>query len=230
MSILTVAEKVAKRCGLTVPTAVVASTARTDVELAEVINDAAREIAEGHDWEILRTVATLTGDGSTTEFDLPSDYDRMLVKSQVWSSSLQTPLSPVRDSDEWLGIDVQSFDFVVNAWTIYSGKMHIKPALASAVTAKFFYVSNKIFASSGGTSQSALSADSDTFRLDEDLLAECAIWRWKQSKGQGYSEEMQDYERRKERLVARDRGSGMLRIGTVRLPKDVKTAYPLLLG
>jgi hypothetical protein len=226
MTILTVGRQIARRCGLAVPTTVATATERAYVELAAVINDAAREIAEGYDWQILRGVHTLTGDGSAEAFDLPTDYDRMLVKSQVWSSSLETPLSPISDHDEWLGLDVQSFDFVINAWTIYGGQMRIKPALANGVTAKFFYVSNKIFASSGGTAKAEFTADDDTFRIDETLLALTAIWRWKQSKGQVYGEEMQDAERRKERLVGRDKGSRMLRLGRVGSPRNVQIAYP----
>lgn len=226
MSILTIAQEVAKRCGLAVPTSFVSGTDRVSVELVSVINDAAQEIAEGYDWQILRNVATITGDGSTEAFDLPSDYDRMLVKSQLWSSSLETPLTPIPDHDRWLGLDVQSFDFVINAWTLYGGQIRIKPELATGVTVQYFYVSDKIYADSGGTAKSTFNADGDTFRIDERLLELMAIWRWKASKGQMYAEEMQDAERRKERLIARDKGSRELKIGRVRTPHDATIAYP----
>jgi hypothetical protein len=227
MSILTVAAAAAKKIGLDVPSALVGETDRTSIELLERITDSAEFIANGRDWQILRRIHTLTGDGTTTAFNMPSDYSRMLLKAQIWSSSLECPLSPISDSDKWLGLDVQDFDFVVNAWTIYGGQMHIKPALATAVTAKYFYISDLIYQDDDGTTNIGdIAADTDTFRLDEKLLELCVIWRWKASKGQAYAEAMADYEQRLARLVARDMGSRMLRMGALRVAEGITTAYP----
>lgn len=225
MTILTVAQEVAKVVGMEVPSALMASTEREHVELASLAQEMAERIASGHDWQVLSRIHTLTGDGSNEDFALPSDFDRMLVRSQVWSSSLETALSPIHGEDKWLELDIKSFDFVINAWTIYGGLMHIKPALASGVLAKFFYVSDLIVAN-GATTKARFTADDDVFRLDERLLKLGIIWRWKEAKGQPYAEWLADYEQAKERLVARDRGSKMIRIGTPRIPGDVSIAYP----
>jgi hypothetical protein len=226
MTILSVIKDVAKVCGIAVPDAVFSSTDREHVELASLAQEMAERIANGHDWQKLSKITTITGDGSTEEFDLPSDYDRMLVKSQVWSSSLETALSPITDLDKWLEIDIKSFDFVVNAWTIYGGQMHVKPALGAGVTAKYFYQSNLIVDPAAGADTTTFTADTDSFILDERLLKLGIIWRWKEQKGQPYDEWMADYEELKERLVVRDRGSRMIRVGSVRMPSDVTIAYP----
>ncbi len=226
MTILSVIKDVAKVCGISVPDAVFSSTDREHVELASLAQEMAERIASGYDWQKLSKITTITGDGSTEEFGLPSDYDRMLVKSQVWSSSLETALSPITDLDKWLEIEIKSFDFVVNAWTIYGGQMHIKPALGAGVTAKYFYQSNLIVDPAAGADTTAFTADTDSFILDERLLKLGIIWRWKEQKGQPYDEWMADYEELKERLVVRDRGSRMIRVGSVRMPSDVTIAYP----
>lgn len=226
MTILTVAEEVCKVVGLAVPNQIVGATQREYVELAATMQEMARRIADGHDWQLLSRIATITGDGTTEDHDLPTDYARMLVKSQVWSSSLETPLSPISDLDEWLGMDVQSFDFVINAWTLYGGQMHIKPALASAVTAKYFYQSNLLFTPDSGANKAAFTADSDTFRLSEDLLTLGVIYQWRMNKSQPYAENMTDYEELKARLVTRDKGSRLMRLGKVRMPADTTLAYP----
>jgi hypothetical protein len=226
MTVLSAVVEASKFIGVDVPEVLFASTERENIELASLAQEMAERIANGHDWNVLARVHTITGDGSTTAFDLPSDYDRMLVKSQVWSSSLETPLSPVSDLDRWLELEVQSFDFVINAWTIYGGQMHIKPALATGVTAKFYYISDLIATPAIGANKAVFDTDTDTFRLDERLLKLGIIWRWKEAKGQPYAEWMADYEELKERLVSRDRGSKMIRVGKVRLPGDVTHAYP----
>lgn len=226
MTILSVIQDASKFIGIPAPDAVFSSTVREHVELASIAQEMAERIANGHDWQLFSTIETITGDGSSEAFSLPTDYDRMLVKASVWSSSLETALSPITSLDKWLELDVQSFDFVVNAWTIYGGQMNIKPALATGVTAKYYYQSNLIVAPASGSNKVAFTADDDSFRLDERLLKLGIIWRWKEQKGQSYAEPMADYEELKERLVARDRGSRMMRIGRVRMPGDVTTAYP----
>lgn len=226
MTLLSVAQNVAKVIALEVPDVVASSTDREVVELLALANEMAQRITAGHDWQKLCTVHTLTGDGSTTAFDLPANYDRMLVKAQVWSSSLETALSPISDLDRWLELDVQDFDFVVNAWAIYGGQMHIKPALATGVTAQFFYVTNECIQSSSATKKIEFTADDDEFRIDDRLLKLAMIWQWRANKGLPYAEDMVNYESHLSRLVVRDRGSKMIRLGAVRMPRDTRTAYP----
>jgi len=226
MTILSVLQAACPVIGLDVPTAVMASTAREHVELAALANDMAERIAQAHDWQALKALATITGDGITESRALPSDYARMLTKAQLWSSSLETPLTPISDTDEWLGLDVQSSDFVVNTWTLYGGKIHIKPALAFGVTAKYFYQSNRIVSPADGDNQAAFTADTDSFVLDDTLLRYGIIWQWRANKGLAYQEDMTSYEMRKERLIAADKGSRMMRLGKVWLPGDAKAAYP----
>ena len=156
----------------------------------------------------------------------PDDYDRMLEKSQLWTSSLETPLTPISDRDEWLGLDIQSFDFVVNAWIIYGGQVHIKPAVASAATVKYWYQSNLIITDSGATNIAEFSDDADTFRLSERLLKLGLIYKWREMKGLPYAENMADFEMEKAKLIARDKGSRIIRIGRPSLPRDAIFAYP----
>jgi len=211
---------------LTTPTSVFGSSVREHLELASLVQEVADMIVASHEWQKLKRIATITGDGSTEDFDFESDHDRMLEKAQLWTSTLEAPLSPISDSDEWLGLDVQSFDFVVNAWTIYGGQVHIKPALASAATAKYWYVSNLAITDSGATNIAEFTADTDTFRLSERLLKLGLIYKWREMKGLPYAENMADYEDLKAKLIARDKGSRIIRIGQARLPDDVTIAYP----
>lgn len=212
--------------GLGVPNGVFSSTEREHVELVDVANDMAERISNAHEWQVLTTLATITGDGVTEDWDLPVDYNRMLTKSQLWSSSLSTPLSHISDIDEWLGLEVQTFTYVVNAWCMFGGKIHIKPALPVGVTVKYYYQTNLIVVQNGGDEKVAFSADTDAFKLDEQLLRLGIIYQWRANKGLPYAEDMANYEDRKEKLISRDKGSRMLRLGRVRMPKDVTLAYP----
>lgn len=225
-TILSVFKGVCPVIGLDIPDVVYSSTERQYVELGALANEMAERIARAHEWQKLNALATHTGDGATQAFDLPSDYDRMPAKAQVWSSSLETPLTHIADRDEWLGIDVQTFDFVINAWTLLGDQVLIKPALASGVTAKHYYQSNLVVAPNSGANKAEFTADDDVFRLDAQLLKLGMIWQWRANKGLSYGEDMANYESLLEKRITADAGSRKLAIGRGRLPRGLRTAYP----
>ena len=226
MSLLTVFQQACTSgIALEKPSAVYGSTTREHVELANIANEMAAMIAASHEWQILNKIAVITGDGTTEDFALPADFDRMLDKSQLWSTSLETPLSPISDRDDWLELDIKTFDFVINAWIIYAGEIHIKPALSTGVQVKYFYQSN-LWGLNGSTPISEFTADTNTFRIDERLLKLGIIWKWREMKGLPYAEDLATYERLLAKLAMRDKGSRIIRLGKAVLPRDTTVAYP----
>lgn len=226
MSLLTVFQQACTSgIALEKPSAVYGSTTREHVELANIANEMAAMIAASHEWQILNKIAVITGDGTTEDFALPADFDRMLDKSQLWSTSLETPLSPISDRDQWLELDIKTFDFVINAWIIYAGEIHIKPALSTGVQVKYFYQSN-LWGLNGATPISEFTADTNTFRIDERLLKLGIIWKWREMKGLPYAEDLATYERLLAKLAMRDKGSRIIRLGKAVLPRDTTVAYP----
>lgn len=237
MTVLDVAKGVAKRVGLTVPTILYAGTTRELVELQECINEAAAMIAfdSGHDWTVLKTLNIYTGDGASLGFSLPADYKRMLKKAEVYSSSTSLPMAHVVDTDEWLRMQVENFTPVAEMWTIIGTQMQIRDggattALATGVTAKFYYISKYYAADSGGTAIAAFATDTDVFRLDERLLKLAGIYRWKEAHGQDYGQAMDDFEEVKASAIGADKGSRLLVVGRSRPRYDADIAFPRALG
>jgi hypothetical protein len=204
-------------------------TSREMVELQKMINQCAKQILLAHDWQLLTTIVAgsdiPTGDGSTEDFNLPDDYARMDDSTDVWSSSLETPLAHIKDRNDWLGIDIRSFEIAVNAWILYGNQIHIKPAMATGVTAKYWYVSDKVVTAADTSTKAAFTDDTDVFRLDEELLKLCIVYNWKKAKQQDYQEEMNDYGIRLQSLITSDKGSRTIRIGRRRYT-GARVAYP----
>jgi hypothetical protein len=227
-SILGIIQQVAKRpLGIEPPDSLYASTDRTAQELAEVANAALDMINKAHRWRKLVQRATYTGDGSTVDYDLPDDFGFMPDDQQVWSSTAQIPLLPVHSLDDWLAMDVRNFNPGTNAWIIYGGQIHFTPALDSGEVANHFYQSTASVQPATGTAKSTFTLDTDTFRIDDELLRKAIIYLWKQDKGLPYAEFQNDYEILKEKLIARDKGATIMRQGRARWPKGVNLAYPL---
>ena len=227
MTVLSIAQYVGSRVGVKIGDALYGVTTEKVVDMRRLVERGADEIFQIFDWELLQKTHTITGDGSDTDFDFPSDYDRMLLDAKVYSSSLEAPLFHVKTYDEWLNLEVQDFDFVINAWNIHGGQMHIKPALATGVTAKFIYVSNLWAADSGGTPQNGFSADTDTFRLDRELLELWCIWKFKAENELDFAQDFGNYEARRDQITGKDAGGQrVLRVGKQRMAKGARLAYP----
>lgn len=227
MSILTTIQNASSRISLDKPTVVYSSTDRELFELQVLANTCGEYIAKDYEWQALKVLATITGDGSDEAFALPTDYDRMLKKTQLWSSRYQTPLTHVTDTDHWLELDIRQFETVIGVWTLIANEVNIKPAPALAETVNYYYMTNKWAQATGGTNKVAFDTDSDVFRLNEKLLELCLIWKWKAMKKLPYAQEQDDYEDAKEKLISADKGSRILRVGRARMPRGTQLAYPV---
>jgi len=227
MTVLSAIQGACTVLGLDVPGAVYSSPQREHVELGELANEMAQRIAETHDWTKLKVLATFTGDGSDTSFPLPSDYKRMLKKARVWSSDHPyDSLVHYPDTDQWLGMEIQNFQTIIGGWTLIGENMEVKPALASAATAKFYYITDLIVSPASGDNKTGFTVDTDSFRLSERLLKLGIIWQWRASKGLPYAEHMSSYEDALGVEIGNDKGSNILVVGRQRLPFDAEFAYP----
>jgi hypothetical protein len=235
MTVLSIVQQACPVIGLAVPTALFGQTDDTSVQLQGAINEVASMVAfdSGHDWVKLTATATITGDGASTAFNMPSDYRRMLKKARLWpSSSPFAPYTHYPDPDVWLGIQVQLWTPVIGAWTIIGSQINILPTLANAATVKYMYMQNTPVRSSGNAAQTQFLADNDTYLLGERLLKLAFIYHWKQNRGQDFSEALVDYQNSLAEHIGNDKGSKVLTVGQSRMPNgrigDV--AFPNVLG
>lgn len=228
MSVLTVAQQVALKIGLEQPDALVTSTEREHIELSEILQDAAEQIAfdSDHDWQLLNTLRTETGDGSTSTYSLPPDFHDFVRGGQIWTSRLQYPLRLAETLDVWLEIEIRNYDYVTGVWIKTGDQIQVKPTPEAGEELSYYYQSKLIFAPAVGANLAAFAADTDTFRLSERLLKLCAIWLWKAEKGLPYEEDMEIYQGAMAREVLKDAPSRVLAVGRKSRLRGAKQAYP----
>lgn len=213
------------------PTTIFSSTKPFETELSALVQTAARDIAKARDWQALTVLVEHQGDGVTVAFPLPEDYDRLPLDSEVHSASWQTwKYHPVKSLNDWLDIQTLVTAQAPGYWSLLENRMQIYPPMASTEKARYYYISANIARDRNGIDKPVISADTDTFRLDENLLTLSLIWRWRALKRLEYAEDMANYERELAKVGGRDRGASLLAVGRKGTRHVSGVAYPGVLG
>lgn len=225
MTMLSACQAAGMRLTGTRPPTVFSTTDRFSQELADLATEAAIGIAKAHDWQTLTKKHIIPGDGVATSFALPSDFDRMPIKANVYSTRSLIAFLPVRDLDQWLEFEVQPVVGSPGYWIILGGRFQVLPVMGSTEIAKFYYISNEII-NNGTTQKTEFSSDADTFKLSERLLTLGIIWRWRAQKRLEYAEDLQNYQVALNEEIGRDKGSRIIAVGKARVPFGAEMAYP----
>lgn len=231
MSVLTAAQSAFIRLSGAKPATLFSASGRMEAEIADLMSEVADDVMRSHDWRGLTALHTLTGDGSTTVFDLPEDYDRM-----VQGQSMHDPgtrlwgYTSVSDLDEWITVTTGGFLAATPGWwIILDGKVQVSPAPPDGRKAVFPYIRRDFGTTATGVPICRFKRDDDEFFLGDRLLTLGAIWRYRAMKGLEYAEDMANFEKALSEAAARDKGSRVIRHGAPRIGIG-RLAYPWPLG
>lgn len=227
MTVLTACQQAAVKLNQTQPTSVFSTTDAFAAELALAANEAAEVILGGYDWQKLITLATIVGDATSTAFSLPTDYDRMLKKAKVHSTTWQNAVFvAAKDQDDWLYTKDIGITGTPGKWIILGGQFQVFPAMAVGENARFYYISNKICGPGTTLTKTSFTDDSDVLFINEKLLRLGIIWRWRANKRMEYAEDMNNFEIAMAEVYGGDKGSKILTVGRQRIPGGHDIAYP----
>lgn len=212
---------------------VLPSQDRTAWEMVNLANEMAQRIAYNtREWQLFRSLASLSGNGVKTAFDLPPDWQRMLLTSSIYSTAQPTiPLTFISDPDEWLTKEMNGWIDPAGSWTIFGGKINFRPAPASGVLMKFWYMHKNCItlgSSVGGGPSDVFLSDTDVYCLPERLLKLGMIWQWKANKGAAYAEDMGTYGDALNTAAGHDAPAPIL-VGRRPMAAAVQASYPYLI-
>ena len=206
MTVATLCKEAALRLTGEQPAAIFGNSEKFASELAVACNEGAVHIAQSHDWERLKTLHTITGDGVTTSFTLPADFDRMPLKIRLVPSWQVGDLPRMDDISDTL----DPFQPVNYSWSLAGKTIKLNMAVPNGATVKFFYISNLIY---NNKTLALATSDGDAFDLGEGALKLELMWRWRADKRLEYSEDMANAGIALERLSASDGGRRVLESG-----------------
>ena len=212
MSLLTLTQDACALLGLTVPTAVASSTDPTYSQLLYFAQYEGDELDRAYKWRKQKVQASFTGDGTTTVWALPTDFERFTTEQRRQSSVLLGLQGPVSD-DEFLDAYVRNFNPTIPYWRLFGDNIETVPAVKLSQVVTFEYISTYWVTDSGGTAKARFTLDTDLSLIPDRLITLGICWRWKRAKGLDYAEEYRTYQMEKARAMHTDGGTPRLRMG-----------------
>ena len=202
-----------------------------ELELTDLVNEVAIDIAKYQDWQALTRIGSVTGDGATTEFDLPADFDRFTLAGVVqdgvsWAWGYQHYL----DLDAFLYDELRGFDATPGGWIIYGDKLRFSPAPGDAAQARFPYITKNIARDFSTAPKEAFTADTDEFLLPDRLLTLGLVWRWRENKGLAGAGDQEAFIKALDEYAAKDGGPTVIRRNGSASFGNTHLAYPWTLG
>lgn len=189
MTLLTIAQYVAKNASLKVPDTV--ETSDDDaVRIVQFINEAGAECARRVDWSVLRKSHLITGAGVDTAYPLPSDYARLTrgMSVRVADGAIRGGLSP----DEWLSLSP-----VMGAPRFYridAARIGFYPYPIGGASIRVQYVSGNWAVTDNGGGISVMTRNTDAALISETLIARGAVWRLRRHIAADYEDYLAEFE------------------------------------
>lgn len=207
MSFLTMIQAAAPRCNITKPSSVIGTSDRELIAFIELAQEEGEELSTRCHWQRLVTEATFTSTAVESQGNVAtiigSDFDYIL-NDTVWNRTLNRRMWPITEVD-WQSLQSNNIAGPDSFFRIRGNLFIVFPTMTAGETVALEYISKNWCESSGGTGQALWAADADVGRLDERIMSQGIVWRWKRRFGKpDWESDREKYEKRVLDEMARD--------------------------
>lgn len=233
MTILSAMQSAAIRLVGQKPAVFFTSSEQFELEIVDLVNEVARDIARYADWQALTKVYNVPTDGVTEIFDLPDDYDRQLVVTDIQDlNNWVWGYEHITNLNDFLYRKARNFELTPGAWTIYNNQINFFPPPNVQNSATFPYVSSNYALGSDNQGKPEFTQDTDDFviRGGNDLLTLGLIWRWRENKKLDSTGDQEQFTMALDQIAAKDKGSNVYRARSRSRFLNTHLAWPFQLG
>lgn len=185
-------QDVAGRMGLPEPDSVISNTELTAVRILRLMQQSGMELLRRHEWQAVRKEETFTTVAAEAQTDTPlaADFDRF-VNGSLFNRTKKREIDGPLTSREYQRLKALTAQPVLDAIYVRGGTLYYYPAPAAGNTVAFEYVSTYWIATASGSAGTLVrfAADTNTILLDEEMLIQDTLWRYRKSTGQNYAED-----------------------------------------
>ncbi len=213
MSLLTIVQSACQRIGISAPTVVVGSMDLQVIQLLALVNKEGKELATGasvglsHDWQALQAEASFTSIATESQGAISTIAPglKYIIGDTIWDRTRRLKAYGSMSPSEWQNYKAWSINSPYPRYRIRGNLLLLLPTPAAGELFYFEYQGkNWCTDATGATSKAAFSADTDIALLDEDLITDGLVWRFKHARGLDYAEDFATYQRDATNAIARD--------------------------
>lgn len=215
MTLLTIINNAQDQLGLPRSASVMASTDQTTRTLRALSNVEGQSLQQRANWQNLNleTVHTALAQIDQGPLSTVMPGYKFMLGNTIWDRTLNIPIYGPLEPPQWQALVSMVVTGPYVGYRIWGDHLWMYPAPTAGDEIAMEYASKNWCQSSGGTPQSAWAADSDTGKLDENLMTLGLVWRFQQSKGFAYADNKDMYETQVLQAIAREASRSTLNIG-----------------
>jgi hypothetical protein len=209
MSLLSIIQAAAIKCGLPSPNLGVGNADLNVQQLIGFANEEGQELAARHSWQVLTTEAhflTTGAEAQGTIQTLAGPGFSFVLNETMWNRDQRRPVFGPRSPAEWQQLKAQFMQGPWYQYRIRGNQVIFLPVPSAGFNIYFEWVSQFWATATGGLvgTQTSLNIDTDVSVLDERLISLGCIWRWKEKNRFAYDEAQEKYEDAISDAITRD--------------------------
>jgi hypothetical protein len=205
---MTLLSMVQDACALISLPAPASAVGNTDAAIRILLSCAQREakqLARRWTWQRLARRATFVSLNQQTQTNaIPADFDGRILSDTMWNVSRSRGVRGPLDPAEWQQRISSVSQGPYDAFRLVGDAILMSPKPIAGDTYSFEYMTRNVCRSALGVEQAAWVADTDVPILDDELMLLGLVWRFKQSRGMDYAEDMRTYEIEVVQAMSRD--------------------------
>lgn len=202
-----------------------------ELEMTDMVNTVADDVAQKHDWQALVKIASLVGDGSKEAFDLPADYSRQMLTTTIRDvDNWAWGYGRCATVDDFLFFKQNSLNSLPGVWCVFGNKLNVYPAPLAGAEARFPYISKNWAIAPNLAPKAVFDNDADAFVLPEELLMLGLVWRYRDNKGLASDGDQEQFDSSLSYHAGKDSGSFVIRTKSRRAWPGSYPAWPFPLG
>jgi hypothetical protein len=184
MSLLTIMQEAMVLAGLDPPDTVIANTDPTVRQFKVLSKIVAEELVRDYEWPQLLARSTLTGDGTSTVYDLPLDFSRWVSGHVFYKSDNTGDIYRSVTTEQMNYIKQSNITPLYPVWTRFGDTLDFFPAVPLNEVIKAYYVSEYWAIDSALLNRSRdWAADDDYSVIQERLVTLGTVAKYMASRG-----------------------------------------------
>jgi len=215
-TLLQTCKEFAGRRGLPVPTSVMGSTDAGVLQFLRTLEEECIALAARGPWQTLLNEYTFTALGTESQGTIAAGFGsspaalngyRYMLPEILWDRTQRIPICGSLDPQLWAYLKTMGITGPYSQFRFRGDQLITIPALTAGHTVAFEYITSNFINLLGVATSGAsrFANDTDTIRLQDDIVLAGMTWRWLKTKGFAYAEDFNSYEDLVKDQLARER-------------------------